>query len=40
VRVEGHAGRLYALVGPLLRLAVRRAITRDLRTLEHTLEAR
>jgi hypothetical protein len=40
VRVEGAAGRFYALVGPLLGLAVRRSITRDLRNLKQVLEAR
>ena len=38
VRVEGDAGLFYALVGPLLGLAVRRSITRDLRTLKQALE--
>ena len=40
VRVEGDAGRFYALVGPLLGLAVRRSVTRDLRNLKQALEAR
>jgi uncharacterized membrane protein len=40
VRVEGDAGRLYGLVAPLLGLAVRRSITRDLRNLKQVLEAR
>jgi hypothetical protein len=40
VRVEADAGRLYALVGPLLGPAVRRSITRDLRNLKRVLEAR
>ena len=40
VRVEGEAGRFYALVRPLLGLAVRRSITRDLRNLKRVLEAR
>jgi uncharacterized membrane protein len=40
VRVEGDAGRFYALAGPLLGLAVRRSITRDLRNLKQVLEAR
>jgi uncharacterized membrane protein len=40
VRVEGDALRFYALVGPLLGLAVRRSITRDLRNLKQLLEAR
>ena len=40
VRVEGDAGRFYALVGPLLGLAVRRSITRDLRNLKQVLDAR
>jgi hypothetical protein len=38
VRVEGDAGRFYALAGPLLGPAVRRSITRDLRNLEQALE--
>jgi hypothetical protein len=38
VRVEGDAGRFYALVRPLLGLAVRRSITRDLRNLKQELE--
>jgi uncharacterized membrane protein len=40
IRVEGDAGRFYALVGPLLGLAVRRSITRDLRNLRQVLETR
>jgi hypothetical protein len=40
VRVEGDAGRFYALVGPLLGLAVRRSVTRDLRNLKQVLDAR
>jgi hypothetical protein len=40
VRVEGDAGRFYALVGPLLGVAVRRSITRDLRNLKQVLETR
>jgi hypothetical protein len=40
VRVEADAGRLYALVGPLLGPAVCRSITRDLRNLKRVLEAR
>jgi uncharacterized membrane protein len=40
VRVEGDAGRFYGLVAPLLGLAVRRSITRDLRNLKQVLEAR
>lgn len=40
IRVEGDAGRFYALAGPLLGSAVRRSITRDLRTLKQVLEAR
>jgi uncharacterized membrane protein len=40
VRVEGDAGRFYALAAPLLGLAVRRSITRDLRNLERVLTAR
>jgi hypothetical protein len=38
VRVEGDAGRFYALAAPLLGLAVRRSITRDLRNLKRILE--
>jgi uncharacterized membrane protein len=38
VRVEGDAGRYYALLAPLLGVAVRRSITRDLRTLKRVLE--
>jgi uncharacterized membrane protein len=38
VRVEGDAGRYYALVAPLLGLAVRRSIARDLRNLKRVLE--
>jgi uncharacterized membrane protein len=40
VRVEGNAGRFYALAAPLLGLAVRRSITRDLRNLKQVLEGR
>jgi uncharacterized membrane protein len=40
VRVEGNAGRFYALAAPLLGLAVRRSITRDLRNLKQALEGR
>jgi uncharacterized membrane protein len=40
VRVEGDAGRFYALAAPLLGLAVRRSITRDLRNLERVLAVR
>jgi uncharacterized membrane protein len=40
VRVEGDAGRFYALVGPLLGVAVRRSIARDLRRLQQVLEGR
>ena len=38
VRVQGDAARFYALVAPLLGLAVRRSITRDLRNLKQNLE--
>jgi uncharacterized membrane protein len=38
VRVEGDAGRYYALLAPLLGVAVRRSITRDLRNLKRILE--
>ena len=38
VRVEGNAGRFYALAAPLLGVAVRRSITRDLRNLKRVLE--
>jgi uncharacterized membrane protein len=40
VRVQGDAARFYALVAPLLGLAVRRSITRDLRNLKRVLEER
>jgi Polyketide cyclase / dehydrase and lipid transport len=40
LRVQGDAGRFYALAGPLLGAAVRRSIARDLRTLKRVLEAR
>jgi uncharacterized membrane protein len=40
VRVQGDAARFYALVAPLLGLAVRRSITRDLRNLKRVLEQR
>ena len=40
VRVEGDAGRLYALLAPLLGVAVRRSIARDLRNLKQVLERR
>jgi uncharacterized membrane protein len=40
VRVEGDAGRFYALAAPLLGLAVRRSIVRDLRNLKRVLEGR
>jgi uncharacterized membrane protein len=39
VRVQGDAGRFYALAAPLLGPAVRRSITRDLRNLKRVLEA-
>ncbi|HWD43835.1 MAG TPA: SRPBCC family protein [Actinomycetota bacterium] len=38
VRVEGDAGRFYALAAPLLGVAVRRSIARDLRNLKRVLE--
>jgi hypothetical protein len=37
-RVEGDAGRFYALAAPLLGVAVRRSITRDLRNLKRVME--
>ena len=40
VRVQGDAARFYAVVAPLLGLAVRRSITRDLRNLKRVLEQR
>jgi uncharacterized membrane protein len=40
VRVEGDAGRYYALLGPLLGVAVRHSIARDLRNLKRVLEGR
>jgi Polyketide cyclase / dehydrase and lipid transport len=39
VKVEGDARRFYALAAPLLAPAVRRSISRDLRTLKRILEA-
>jgi hypothetical protein len=39
VRVEGDAGRFYALAAPLVGVAVRRSIARDLRNLKRVLEA-
>ncbi|HWC40835.1 MAG TPA: SRPBCC family protein [Actinomycetota bacterium] len=38
VRVEGDAGRYYAMLAPVLGVAVRRSITRDLRNLKRVLE--
>ena len=38
VRVEGDAGRYYGLLAPLLGVAVRRSIARDLRNLKRALE--
>ena len=40
VRVEGDAVRYYAVLAPLLGVAVRRSITRDLRNLKQALEGR
>jgi hypothetical protein len=40
VRVQGDAARFYALVAPLLGLAVHRSITRDLRNLKQILGQR
>jgi Polyketide cyclase / dehydrase and lipid transport len=40
VRVEGDAVRFYALAAPLLGLAVRRSISRDLRNLKRVLGIR
>jgi uncharacterized membrane protein len=40
LRVQGDAGRLYALAGPLVGAAVRRSIAHDLRNLKRVLEAR
>lgn len=40
LRIQGDAGRFYALAGPLVGAAVRRSIARDLRTLKRVLEAR
>jgi hypothetical protein len=40
VRVEGNAGRFYALAAPLLGLAVRRSIGSDLHNLKGVLEGR
>jgi Polyketide cyclase / dehydrase and lipid transport len=38
VRVQGEAARFYRLAGPLLGRAVRRSVSRDLRTLKRVLE--
>jgi hypothetical protein len=40
VRVEGDAARYYALLAPLLGVAVRRSLVRDLRNLKRVLEGR
>jgi uncharacterized protein YndB with AHSA1/START domain/uncharacterized membrane protein len=40
VRVEGDASRFYALLAPLLGVAMRRSIARDLRNLKRVLEGR
>ena len=40
VRVQGDAARFYALLAPLVGVAVRRSITRDLRNLKGILEGR
>jgi hypothetical protein len=40
VRIEGHASRFYALLAPLLGVAVHRSITRDLCSLKRVLEGR
>jgi uncharacterized membrane protein len=40
LRVEGDAGRFYGLLAPLLGVAVRRSIARDLRNLQRVLEGR
>jgi uncharacterized membrane protein len=40
VRVEGDAGRYYALLAPLLGVAVSRSIARDLHNLKRVLEGR
>ena len=40
MRVEGDVGRFYALAAPLLGVAVRRSITRDLRNLKRVMEGR
>jgi carbon monoxide dehydrogenase subunit G len=40
LRVQGDAGRFYALASPLLGAAVRRSIARDLRNLKRVLETR
>ena len=40
LRVEGDAGRFYVLVAPLLGVAVRRSIARDLGNLKRVLEGR
>jgi uncharacterized membrane protein len=40
LRVEGDAGRFYSLLAPLLGVAVRRSIARDLGNLKRVLEGR
>jgi carbon monoxide dehydrogenase subunit G len=37
-RVQGETGGFYALAGPLMKLAVKRSLTRDLATLKRLLE--
>ena len=37
-RVEGDTGGFYRLAGPLMKLAVKRSLTRDLATLKRLLE--
>ncbi len=37
-RVQGDTGGFYRLAGPLMRLAVKRSLTRDLATLKRLLE--
>jgi carbon monoxide dehydrogenase subunit G len=39
-RVEGDTGGFYRLAGPLMKLAVKRSLTRDLATLKRLLELR
>jgi hypothetical protein len=40
VRVQGEAGAMYRVAGPILSRQVRRSVGNDLRTLKRLLEAR